>query len=91
MMSSMVKARTCDCRAASGMALGAAGVAALLMATVFTGVTGDTNSDDVTALNTFYTALNSPSQLTNWVPQNGDPCGQSWLGVTCSGSRVITM
>lgn len=91
MMSSMVKARTCDCRAASGMALGAAGVAALLMATVFTGVTGDTNSDDVTALNTFYTALNSPSQLTNWVPQNGDPCGQSWLGVTCSGSRVITI
>jgi hypothetical protein len=28
------------------MALGAAGVAALLLATVFTGVTGDTNSDD---------------------------------------------
>ncbi|TKV95693.1 hypothetical protein SEVIR_9G379100v4 [Setaria viridis] len=73
------------------MALGAAGVAALLLATVFTGVTGDTNSDDVTALSTFYTALNSPSQLTNWVPQNGDPCGQSWLGVTCSGSRVITI
>ncbi|RCV44430.1 hypothetical protein SETIT_9G373600v2 [Setaria italica] len=73
------------------MALGAAGVAALLFATVFTGVTGDTNSDDVTALSTFYTALNSPSQLTNWVPQNGDPCGQSWLGVTCSGSRVITI
>ncbi|RLN40121.1 hypothetical protein C2845_PM01G17400 [Panicum miliaceum] len=75
------------------MALGAAGVAALLLATVFkfTGVTGDTNPDDVTALNTFYTTLNSPSQLTNWVPQNGDPCGQSWLGVTCSGSRVKTI
>jgi hypothetical protein len=45
----------------------------------------------VTALNTFYTTLNSPSQLTNWVSQNGDPCGQSWLGITCSDSRVITM
>jgi len=28
------------------MALGAAGVAALLLATVFTGITGDTNCDD---------------------------------------------
>ncbi|OEL36067.1 Protein STRUBBELIG-RECEPTOR FAMILY 6 [Dichanthelium oligosanthes] len=73
------------------MALGVAGVVALLLASTCTGVTADTNSDDVTALNTFYTTLNSPSQLTNWVPQNGDPCGQSWLGVTCSGSRVITI
>jgi len=72
-------------------ALGVAGVAALLSFSVFTGVTADTNSDDVTALNTFYTTVNSPSQLTNWAPQNGDPCGQSWLGVTCSGSRVTTI
>ncbi|KAF8668760.1 hypothetical protein HU200_051948 [Digitaria exilis] len=35
--------------------------------------------------------MNSPPQLTNWVSQNGDPCGQSWLGVTCSGSRVTTI
>ncbi|CAN6312445.1 unnamed protein product [Urochloa humidicola] len=73
------------------MALGFAGVVALLLAAVFTGVTADTNSDDVTALTTFYTTMNSPSQLTNWAPQNGDPCGQSWLGVTCSDSRVITI
>ncbi|KAJ1296896.1 hypothetical protein BS78_01G336900 [Paspalum vaginatum] len=73
------------------MAFGVAGLAALLLATAFAGVTADTNSDDVTALNTLYTTLNSPSQLTNWVPQNGDPCDQSWLGVTCSGSRVITI
>ncbi|CAL4931437.1 unnamed protein product [Urochloa decumbens] len=73
------------------MAFGVAGVVVLLLASVFSGVTADTNSDDVTALNTFYTTLNSPSQLTNWAPQNGDPCGQSWLGVTCSGSRVITI
>ncbi|WVZ57212.1 hypothetical protein U9M48_007622 [Paspalum notatum var. saurae] len=87
----MVKARSSDRTSASGMALGVAGLAALLLATAFAGVTADTNSDDVTALNAFYTTLNSPSQLTDWVPQNGDPCGQSWLGVTCSGSRVITI
>ncbi|XP_052148534.1 protein STRUBBELIG-RECEPTOR FAMILY 7-like [Oryza glaberrima] len=81
-------------RAASGSGMasvGFTGVVAMLMATAFLGVTADTSSDDVTALNTFYTSLNSPSQLTNWVAQNGDPCGQSWLGITCSGSRVITI
>lgn len=45
----------------------------------------------VNALNVFYTTMNSPPQLTNWVSENGDPCGQSWLGVTCSGSRVTAM
>lgn len=73
------------------MAIGIAGVAVLLLATVFTWVTADTNSDDVTALNTLYTTLDSPSQLTSWVSQNGDPCGQSWFGITCSNSRVITI
>uniref|UniRef100_A0ACD5WXH1 Uncharacterized protein n=1 Tax=Avena sativa TaxID=4498 RepID=A0ACD5WXH1_AVESA len=73
------------------MTMGITGVAMLLLATAFTGVTADTNSDDVTALNTLYTTLNSPSQLTSWVSQNGDPCGQSWLGITCSNSRVITI
>ncbi|KAM0855106.1 hypothetical protein ACQ4PT_049985 [Festuca glaucescens] len=78
--------------------MGIAGVAVLLLATAFIGVTADTNSDDVdvsaysvTALKTLYTTLNSPSQLTNWASQNGDPCGQSWLGITCSNSRVITI
>ncbi|KAL6648019.1 hypothetical protein ACP70R_012243 [Stipagrostis hirtigluma subsp. patula] len=90
----MVKARTSagtSTAGAAGMALGVAGLLALLSATAFTGVTADTNSDDVTALSTFFTTLNSPSQLTNWVSQNGDPCGQSWFGITCSGSRVITI
>uniref|UniRef100_A0ACD5YLM4 Uncharacterized protein n=1 Tax=Avena sativa TaxID=4498 RepID=A0ACD5YLM4_AVESA len=73
------------------MTMGITGVAMLLLATAITGVTADTNSDDVTALNTLYTTLNSPSQLTSWVSQNGDPCGQSWLGITCSNSRVITI
>ncbi|KAL6878224.1 hypothetical protein ACP4OV_012394 [Aristida adscensionis] len=90
----MVKARTSAGTAtagAAGMALGVAGLLALLSAAAFTVVAADTSSDDVTALNTFFTTLNSPSQLTNWVSQNGDPCGQSWLGITCSGSRVITI
>ncbi|GJN31704.1 hypothetical protein PR202_gb20132 [Eleusine coracana subsp. coracana] len=74
------------------MAMGVAGVAVvLLLAAAFVGTTADTNSDDVTALNTFYTTLNSPSELTNWVSQNGDPCGQSWFGIACSDSRVITI
>jgi len=37
---------TTECRAAPGMALGVAGVAALLSLSVFTGATADTNSDD---------------------------------------------
>ncbi|KAF0908084.1 hypothetical protein E2562_022927 [Oryza meyeriana var. granulata] len=45
----------------------------------------------VNALNVLYTSMNSPPQLTNWVSHNGDPCGQSWFGVTCSGSRVTTI
>ncbi|XVF87006.1 hypothetical protein PTKIN_Ptkin18bG0085900 [Pterospermum kingtungense] len=35
-----------------------------------------------------FSSLNSPSQLTGWTASNGDPCGQSWKGVTCSGQRV---
>ncbi|KAK8953468.1 Protein STRUBBELIG-RECEPTOR FAMILY 7 [Platanthera guangdongensis] len=32
---------------------------------------GNTNSDDVSALNVFYTSINSPGQLTSWSP-SGD-------------------
>ncbi|VAH27946.1 unnamed protein product [Triticum turgidum subsp. durum] len=35
--------------------------------------------------------MNHPPQLKNWVSQNGDPCGQSWQGITCSGSRVTAI
>ncbi|XP_022721665.1 protein STRUBBELIG-RECEPTOR FAMILY 6-like isoform X2 [Durio zibethinus] len=40
------------------------------------------------ALGVMFTSLNSPQQLTGWTASNGDPCGQSWKGVTCSGQRV---
>ncbi|KAL0903136.1 hypothetical protein M5K25_027490 [Dendrobium thyrsiflorum] len=51
-------------------------------------VNGDTKSDEVAALNVFYTSMNSPGQLTSWNSSGGDPCGQSWKGITCSGSSV---
>lgn len=47
-----------------------------------------TDPTDVSALTVMYTSLNSPSQLTQWSASGGDPCGQSWKGVTCSRSRV---
>ncbi|KAG8653194.1 protein STRUBBELIG-RECEPTOR FAMILY 4 isoform X3 [Manihot esculenta] len=47
-----------------------------------------TNSQDVSALNVMFTSLNSPSQLSGWKSSGGDPCGDSWEGITCSGSAV---
>ncbi|CAI0442043.1 unnamed protein product [Linum tenue] len=47
-----------------------------------------TNSQDVAALNVMYTSLNSPSKLDGWKDSGGDPCGDSWDGITCSGSKV---
>ncbi|XP_057471203.1 protein STRUBBELIG-RECEPTOR FAMILY 8-like isoform X2 [Actinidia eriantha] len=38
-----------------------------------------------------YTSLNNPSQLSNWKPSGGDPCGESWKGVTCQGSAVVSI
>lgn len=45
----------------------------------------------VGALQVMYTSLNSPSQLTNWKGSGGDPCAESWKGVTCEGSAVVSM
>lgn len=68
-----------------------AGVVLLFLATASLGANANTDSNDVTALNVFYTTMNSPPQLKNWVSQNADPCGQSWNGITCLGSRVTTI
>lgn len=38
-----------------------------------------------------YTSLHSPSQLSNWKAGGGDPCGEHWKGITCSGSSVTEM
>ncbi|XP_022154227.1 protein STRUBBELIG-RECEPTOR FAMILY 2 [Momordica charantia] len=48
-----------------------------------------TNPPDVTALQDFYSALNYPSELKGWRKEGGDPCEESWAGVSCSGSSVI--
>ncbi|GAV86558.1 Pkinase domain-containing protein/LRRNT_2 domain-containing protein/LRR_4 domain-containing protein/LRR_6 domain-containing protein [Cephalotus follicularis] len=50
-----------------------------------------TDSNDVQALQVMYNALNNPSQLTNWKSSGGDPCGESWKGVTCVGSAVVSI
>ncbi|CAN1222661.1 Protein STRUBBELIG-RECEPTOR FAMILY 8 [Linum grandiflorum] len=50
-----------------------------------------TDSTDVQALQVVYTSLNSPSQLTNWKSNGGDPCAESWKGVTCQGSSVVSL
>ncbi|GAB4849918.1 hypothetical protein Ancab_029219 [Ancistrocladus abbreviatus] len=55
---------------------------------VLTFVHSKTDSSDVSALNVMYSSLNSPQKLTGWKSSGGDPCGQNWKGVTCSGSSV---
>ncbi|KAH1055788.1 hypothetical protein J1N35_033853 [Gossypium stocksii] len=47
-----------------------------------------TDQGDASALGVMFSSLNSPQQLTGWTANNGDPCGQSWKGVTCSDQRV---
>ncbi|KAG0585122.1 hypothetical protein KC19_3G260300 [Ceratodon purpureus] len=54
-------------------------------------VHGDTDPKDVAALNSLYTSLQEPSQLTRWNASGGDPCGDGWLGVVCSGSNVTEL
>ncbi|MFS7950102.1 putative non-specific protein-tyrosine kinase RLK-Pelle-LRR-V family [Helianthus anomalus] len=51
-------------------------------------INGDTDPSDASALRVMYQGLNSPGQLTKWTPNGGDPCGDNWKGVKCSGSRV---
>lgn len=43
------------------------------------------------ALQVLYGALNNPSQLTGWKMSGGDPCGESWKGVKCDGSAVVSL
>lgn len=45
----------------------------------------------VEGLNQMFSDFDNPSSLTNWVQSAGDPCGNAWLGITCSGSSVTSM
>lgn len=51
---------------------------------IFFGVT-------VQTLKIMYTTLNSPPQLTGWKIIGGDPCRESWEGIGCEGSSVVSM
>ncbi|GLT38207.1 hypothetical protein SLA2020_124710 [Shorea laevis] len=51
-------------------------------------VFSSTDSQDVSALNVMFKYLNYPSQLSGWKANGGDPCGDSWEGIGCSGSSV---
>ncbi|KAJ6806599.1 protein STRUBBELIG-RECEPTOR FAMILY 5-like [Iris pallida] len=47
------------------------------------------NSSEVSALNVMFTSMNSPSQLTGWQSQGGDPCGdEDWKGISCTDSSI---
>lgn len=54
-------------------------------------INGATDQSDASALGVMFSSMNSPSQLNGWTASGGDPCGQSWKGVTCSGSRVTQL
>lgn len=54
-------------------------------------VQGTTDPSDVQSLQVLYTSLNSPSQLTGWKSSGGDPCAESWKGITCEGSAVVSI
>ncbi|KAK7359817.1 hypothetical protein VNO77_01782 [Canavalia gladiata] len=51
----------------------------------------NTDPSDVQALEVMYNALNSPTQLTGWKIGGGDPCGESWKGITCEDSAVVSI
>ncbi|XP_073049561.1 protein STRUBBELIG-RECEPTOR FAMILY 7-like [Primulina eburnea] len=71
---------------------GAMAVAILLIGILLLGLrcsNAATDPSDVSALNVMYSGLHSPQQLTKWILSGGDPCGDSWKGIKCSGTRVI--
>ncbi|KAG9137638.1 hypothetical protein Leryth_011381 [Lithospermum erythrorhizon] len=51
-------------------------------------INADTDPKDADAVRIIYSSLNLPQQLSKWTANGGDPCGESWKGITCKGSRV---
>ncbi|KAG8365382.1 hypothetical protein BUALT_Bualt18G0098900 [Buddleja alternifolia] len=67
---------------------------AVIAAVIFSfgaSVYATTDPSDVLGLQVLYISLNSPQQLTGWKSSGGDPCGESWRGVTCQGSSVVSV
>ncbi|KAI3873650.1 hypothetical protein MKW92_023417 [Papaver armeniacum] len=48
-----------------------------------------TDPSDVTILQDLYKSLNQPPQLDGWKLNGGDPCEESWKGISCSGSSIM--
>ncbi|XVF74915.1 hypothetical protein PTKIN_Ptkin13bG0148500 [Pterospermum kingtungense] len=64
------------------------GYLVLALASLFSSVHSTTDSKDVAALNVMFKSLNTPSQLSGWKASGGDPCGDAWEGIKCSGSSI---
>ncbi|KAK1297754.1 Protein STRUBBELIG-RECEPTOR FAMILY 8 [Acorus calamus] len=54
-------------------------------------VLATTDSSDVQALGVLFGSLNNAPQLTGWKANGGDPCGESWKGISCEGSAVVAI
>lgn len=50
-------------------------------------IVGQTNSGDMTILNAFKKGMKN-ADLLQWPDGGTDPCGQKWLHIYCTGSRV---
>ncbi|XP_020526423.1 protein STRUBBELIG-RECEPTOR FAMILY 8 [Amborella trichopoda] len=54
-------------------------------------VVAETDESDVRALQDIYVSLNFPFQLIGWNSIGGDPCRESWMGISCSVSAVTSI
>ncbi|XP_057433415.1 protein STRUBBELIG-RECEPTOR FAMILY 8-like isoform X2 [Lotus japonicus] len=63
----------------------------ILAAALLPIASANTDPSDVQALQVMYNSLNSPSMLTGWKVGGGDPCGESWKGITCEGSAIVSI
>ncbi|MCL7032696.1 hypothetical protein MKW94_009213 [Papaver nudicaule] len=51
-----------------------------------------TDPSEVMVLQDLYKSLNQPPQLVGWNLMSGaDPCKESWKGISCSGSSVVSI
>ncbi|CAN7036461.1 unnamed protein product [Brassica oleracea var. botrytis] len=65
--------------------------AVMLTAMLFALAETDTDPLEVSALQDVYKSLNAPPQLRGWKLEGGDPCGEVWMGVFCSGSSIVEL
>ncbi|CAM6093611.1 unnamed protein product [Calypogeia fissa] len=63
----------------------------IILASLLRSIQGDTNADDMKALSLFFSSLNSPPELTGWNDSEGDPCTDSWKGITCDNDDGVNV